>query len=126
MPDDPVKLAILGKVEVALPDGRAVHGKVLPLRRALYYWDLYEQFASGDAKQALRARTKIIQQFPKEVKLEKELNQLTLAEFWEAFAVFFGDRRSAANGRPPEAKQPLPDQAASSPGSSASSSPSTD
>ena len=97
MPDDSVKLAYLGKVPVTLPDGTLVHGKVLTLKRALEYGELYEAQLTGDAK----ARMTIAQEFPAEVGLEDELNQLTMEEFWEVFNCFFGKREfPTTNGQP--------------------------
>lgn len=81
-------------LKITLPNGRPVSGKVLSLPRASYYRRQVSVEGSPAERQAIEEE--IIATFPKEVQLEAELNQLTLAEFWEVFWCFFGRRVSAA------------------------------
>lgn len=87
-------------LRLTLPNGRTVVGKVLPLSRAQYYLRLQSQRTSATPEQELEIREKIITEFPGDVGLAEELNQLTLGEFWLAFWAFFAQRvpPAAMNG----------------------------
>src|SRR5437879_4441315 len=86
-------------IVLELPNGRKVTGKVLTLARAAHYLNLWTQ---KDAA----GRDAILMEFPKEVGLEHELNELTIEEFWEVFDAFFG--RRAKPGSPLPTPSPAP------------------
>jgi hypothetical protein len=79
-------------LEIRLPSGREVRGKVPNLKRALHYMGLLEKVSRGD----MRARLKLFNEFPKEVGLERELNELTVEEFFDVVNRFFARRGSIA------------------------------
>jgi hypothetical protein len=87
-------------IALELPNGRTVTGKVLPLARAAYYLGLFIKKDDG-------ARDQIIAEFPAEVGLAAELNELTLEEFWEVFDAFFG-RRAKPGAPAPTSPTPAP------------------
>ncbi len=93
-------LASYDGLELELPNGRVVRGKVPPLKKALHFLHLADRMGAGDK----RALSEIVRTFPKAVKLEKELNELTIAEFLQVFDDFFGLRRSRDQG--PKAQTP--------------------
>lgn len=85
-------------LDLDLPNGESVTGRVPTLRRALYFLGLMERAQGGDAKASLT----MVAEFPKEVGLEEALNRLTLEEFWEVVGRFFTRRRP----RSPAASSP--------------------
>ena len=84
-------------IELTLPNGREVVGKVPTLKRAYYFMDLLHRSSNGDQK----ATTKLLDEFPREVELEEELNQIRLQEFYDVVNRFFV-RRGSGNGASPE------------------------
>jgi len=70
-------------IRLTLPNGREVTGKVLPLKRAVYYINLWGKPESRD---------QLLLEFPKEVGLEAEMDELTVEECWEVVDAFFGRR----------------------------------
>lgn len=89
-------------LQLELPNGRKVTGKVLPLKRAAYYLSLWEQRVSDP-----QAKYKIFAEFPAEVGLAAELDELTIEEFWEVFNDFFG-RRAKPGDPVPSNPTPAP------------------
>jgi hypothetical protein len=89
------------EIELTLPNGRAVVGKVLPLKKALHFLTVVEKVEQGDAM----ARFRLVKEFPKAVRLEKELNELTWAEFWDVVTRFFVRRGSDSTIEQTEANE---------------------
>ena len=79
-------------IKLTLPSGREVTGRVPTLKRAMYFMGMLEEVSKGNQK----ARLLLMDQFPKEVGLEKELNELTVEEFFDVVNVFFARRGSAS------------------------------
>jgi hypothetical protein len=94
-------------IALELPNGRKVTGKVLPLARAAYYLGLWMQ-----RKTEPTVVHTILAEFPAEVGLAKELDELTIEEFWEVFDIFFG-RRATPGAPPPISPTPAPTGTAS-------------
>jgi len=88
-------------MEIPLPNGRTVKAKVLPLDRAAHYLRLWAK-----RKDDPEVPYTILAEFPKEVNLVAECNELTTAEFWDVFDSFF-DRRVKRDG-PTPAPTPAP------------------
>ena len=85
-------------IALELPNGRRVTGKVLPLARAAHYLGLWMKRKDDPAAVAT-----ILAEFPAEVGLRDELNELTIEEFWEVFDAFFGRRAKPGEMAPPPA-----------------------
>lgn len=100
-----------GEIELTLPNGRQVRGKVPTLKQQLEVMALCEDIACGKRG----AQMKLVMQFPKLVNLEEELNQLTFEEFFDVVNRFFG-RRGSGNGKTEQTEtSPKSDLSESSP-----------
>lgn len=80
------------EINLTLPSGREVTGKVPPLKRAFYFLGLLDLTKNGNNKASLE----LLDKFPAEVGLETELNELTVEEFFDVVHVFFARRGSVA------------------------------
>ncbi len=86
---------------ITLPNGREVTGKVPKLKKAFHFMTLLAGSAGGNNKATL----KLLDEFPREVDLEDELNELTLAEFFDVVNAFFARRGSQDQAAEATAKE---------------------
>lgn len=87
---DSIGASAFGDLTLTLPNGNKVTGKVPKLKRAYYFMELLQGSGQGQR----RATMRLLDEFPREVGLVDELNELTLGEFFDVVNAFFARRGS--------------------------------
>ena len=89
------------RIELPLPNGETIRVKPLRFKQVSHFWRLLQQAQAGDGK----AFCDMLDEFPKAVGIEREVDKLLPAEVWEVIDSFFSHRRSM-KATPPEKKEP--------------------
>ena len=104
-PRDGAVVESYDRIELPLPNGSTIRVQPLRFKQVTHFWRLLQRAQAGDGK----AFCDMLDEFPKAVGIEKEVDRLLPAEVWEVIDSFFSHRRSML-ATPPGAKEPIPEK----------------